>query len=236
MAESTSLSLIVHYVQGSARKRLIFPPGVTAGQARDLCMLRFGVWKDIVGRDAPADPDAAGDWGSRGSDSSGPDGSTSDDFKSATSQSTTSTQAADQRRSINRRSTGHASTSTGSAASSAGVSRCQFGLYWPGHGQWLDPQLLLSHYPLASGDRIELQDHGAFIATPVSRGATCVSDADARSISSAGSSVGKAAVDAHGQVYYLQTKGMSTAWKPCWLELHDVALAGYKSARKASKS
>ncbi|KAJ2683225.1 hypothetical protein H4R19_007021, partial [Coemansia spiralis] len=42
--------------------------------------------------------------------------------------------------------------------------------------------------------------------------------------------------ETQGWVYYLQAKGLSTAWRECWLELRSTALAGYKAARKTDKA
>ncbi|KAJ2536437.1 hypothetical protein IWW43_000851, partial [Coemansia sp. RSA 1935] len=147
------LWLNVHYVQGDVRKRISFPPGMLVSQARDLCMLRFGVWQVIMKREG---------------------------VKPDTEASDVEVQ----------------SMSTQSTASSTNSSREQYGLYWPGHTQWLSPFELMSSYTLVPGDKLELQDHCAFITTAALRGdrQTCN-------------------VEGEGQIYYMQNKSLSAAWK-----------------------
>ncbi|KAJ2502212.1 hypothetical protein GGH96_001284 [Coemansia sp. RSA 1972] len=165
------LWLNVHYVQGDVRKRISFPPGMLVSQARDLCMLRFGVWQVIMKREG-AKPD--------------------------TEPSDVEVQ----------------SMSTQSTASSTNSSREQYGLYWPGQTQWLSPFELMSSYTLVPGDKLELQDHCAFITTAALRG-----DGQTRD------------VEGEGQIYYMQSKSLSAAWKLCWMELSGTLLACYKRGR-----
>ncbi|KAJ2156120.1 hypothetical protein GGF46_005397 [Coemansia sp. RSA 552] len=187
MGPKEGIWLNVKYVHGGSRKRITFPPGMTVAQARDLCMLRFGVWQEIMMRE-------------RSAEASG------------------STGLADSQ-----------STKTQSTASSAGNDelREQYGLYMPAREQWLDTQDLLSMYSLVPGEKAELQDRQAFVATAATvgtpsttRGAETDSSLDVERV-----------VEGEGLIYYLQTKGMSTAWKQCWLELQGTSLACYKRKR-----
>ncbi|KAJ2477878.1 hypothetical protein IWW56_004072 [Coemansia sp. RSA 2131] len=170
------LWLNVHYAQGDVRKRISFPPGMLVSQARDLCMLRFGVWQVIMKREG-AKPDTE-----------------PSDAEEAQSMSTQST------------------------ASSTNSSREQYGLYWPGQMQWLSPFELMSSYTLVPGDKLELQDHCAFITTAALRRGDGQSAEDKH-------------VEGEGQIYYMQSKTLSAAWKLCWMELSGTLLSCYKRGR-----
>ncbi|KAJ2757706.1 hypothetical protein IWQ57_007022, partial [Coemansia nantahalensis] len=227
-ALAAALWLDVHYVSGGVRKQVAFPPGVTAGQARDLCMLRFGVWRDLMGGDGPA---PGSDWAAQSSASS----TTAQSVASgATSGATASQSYRSSRSSSCSKSSGGGDSSefrrssSSSSASDASSPRGRYGLYWPRQAEWLDSQELLSRYPLAAGDRVELQDRGAFIATAAAAGG---GRWDEHSGSGAPLNV-----ERQGWVHYMQAKGLSTAWRECWLELHGTALAGYKAAPKTDRA
>ncbi|KAJ2359085.1 hypothetical protein GGF43_000369 [Coemansia sp. RSA 2618] len=175
------LWLNVHYVLGEVRKRISFPPGMLVSQARDLCMLRFGVWQEIMQREADA----------KAVETGGVD-------EEARSMSTQST------------------------ASSGSSSREQYGLYWPARAQWLGQHELMTAYRLETGDRLELQDHNAFIATQALQ---------RRNNGGQGAGEPSRRVEGEGQIYYMQSKSLSAAWKLCWLELSGTALACYKRGR-----
>ncbi|KAJ2778199.1 hypothetical protein H4R18_004748 [Coemansia javaensis] len=201
-AGSPGIVLDVHHVQSGARRRVAFPPGIMVGQARDLCMLRFGVWHEVMNRLRP------------------------DDHCSAASQSTTGTAASSSAASQASGASRLSRLSTTSSASSS-ASHGHYALYWPGTAQWLDSKEPLARYALAPGDRIELQDRGAFIPAPASdAGDSC--DGDAASTGSGAA----AELEAQGHVHYLFEKGLAATWKPCWLELRGAALAGYRRPRK----
>ncbi|KAI9472530.1 hypothetical protein BX667DRAFT_508377 [Coemansia mojavensis] len=176
------LWLNIHYVQGDKRKRISFPPKMLVSQARDLCMLRFGVWQEVMKREE----------------------SRTGTFQSDDAQSTSSKH----------------STSDHSTSSSKST-RELYGLYRPDHAQWLNPNDLLSAYQLASGDKLELQDHNAFISTP------------AFWRNAAESQEATSTVEGEGQMYYMQTKGLSTAWRLCWVELSGTVLGCYRQRRLA---
>ncbi|KAJ2848122.1 hypothetical protein IWW36_003484, partial [Coemansia brasiliensis] len=110
--------------------------------------------------------------------------------------------------------------STASSKSSAST-REHYGLYRPDHAQWLNPNDLLSAYQLASGDKLELQDHNAFVSTP------------AFWRNAAESHEETSTVEGEGQMYYMQTKGLSTAWRLCWVELCGTVLGCYRQRRLA---
>ncbi|KAJ2804034.1 hypothetical protein H4R20_002659, partial [Coemansia guatemalensis] len=191
--------LHVHYVQGNKRKRIMFPPGILVEQARDLCMLRFGVWQEIMKRGATPQPE----------------------FHSTEN----ATEIEDEAISVSTRSTSSNDSSRGSNAM-----REQYGLYWPGHAQWLEPQTPLSRYMLSNGDRLELQNHAAFVSTPAISQSSIRHKASDSGVSRTEASEDERTVEGEGPIYYLQNKGISTAWRQCWLELHGTTLACYKRA------
>ncbi|KAJ2078191.1 hypothetical protein H4R24_004656 [Coemansia sp. RSA 988] len=198
-AEDQMVWVHVHYVQGDKRKRIMFPPGILVEQARDLCMLRFGVWQEIMKRGATPQTNL------QQSESAS---SIDDDTKSVSTQSTISS----------------------GSTNSSGTTREQFGLYWPGHAQWLESQTPLSRYMLSNGDRLELQNHSAFVATPVLSRNNIRHKASDSGVSRAEVLEEGTMVEGEGQIYYLQNKGISTAWRQCWLELHGTTLVCYKRA------
>ncbi|KAJ2612683.1 hypothetical protein H4S08_002595, partial [Coemansia sp. RSA 1365] len=183
----------VHYVQGDMRKRIVFPPGILVEQARDLCMLRFGVWQEIMKRGATQPTDAQ--------------------------ISENAVEMGDDDASVSMKSV----TSSESSHSSSGT-RDQYGLYWPEHAEWMEAEMPLSRYMLSNGDRLELQNHTAFVSTPqLSSGIR-----HKASNSSISKPEEKKEVEGEGPVFYMQNKGAAAAWRQCWLELHGTTLACYK--------
>ncbi|KAJ1722047.1 hypothetical protein LPJ53_003486 [Coemansia erecta] len=171
----SGISLNVHDASEGQWRKITFPPGVTVGQARDLCMLRFNVWQRIMERDMQQM-------------ALGPAGS----------MATVSTRS--------------------SGGSSSGAK--QFGLYWLGGAQWLDNSVLLNVYPLKPGDALALQDR----EKPVTGAVEALADhgeAQERALTTT----------AEGQMYYLQSKGISTSWRKCWMVLRAQTLYGYPSNR-----
>ncbi|KAJ2778969.1 hypothetical protein GGI15_004022 [Coemansia interrupta] len=172
--ERSGISLNVHDAGEGVWKKITFPPGVTVGQARDLCMLRFNAWQRIMERDMQQM--SLGSSGSLGT------------------------------------------MSTRSSGSSSGAK--QFGLYWLGGAQWLDNSVLLNAYPLKPGDALALQDR----ELPVSGAVEALADhgeAQERALTTS----------AEGQMYYLQSKGISTSWRKCWMVLRAQTLYGYPGNR-----
>ncbi|KAJ1965176.1 hypothetical protein GGI12_000952 [Dipsacomyces acuminosporus] len=88
-----------------------------------------------------------------------------------------------------------------------------FGLYWPAQSKWLDSCMQLSYYKLKKGDIIELQEKDEFIYSN-----NRVTNID-QEVSQ---------VYAEGSVYYLEIKGITTAWKLRWLVLSNQILSCYK--------
>ncbi|KAJ1799988.1 hypothetical protein LPJ75_006590, partial [Coemansia sp. RSA 2598] len=133
------ISLNVHDSCGGTWKRIMFPPAVTVGQARDICMLRFNVWQRIMAQDMK-----------QMSIHSGQSGSSS-------------------------------SLHTVSTKSSERSSTPQYALYWPGGGEWLDANLLLSMYPLRPGESLVLQDRELSVR-PIANLVADFSDAQAKAM------------------------------------------------------
>ncbi|KAJ2875349.1 hypothetical protein FB639_004013 [Coemansia asiatica] len=173
------ISLNVHDSCGGTWKRIVFPPAITVGQARDLCMLRFNVWQRIMEQDI-------------------------------NKLSMHSEEEESESRSIR----------TVSTNSSTRCNSQQYALYWPGGSEWLNANLLLSMYPLRAGESLVLQDREKSLRQPIADAVADFGDAQAKAMKTA----------AEGQVYYLQSKGISTSWKLCWLVLRSQMLCGYPSS------
>ncbi|KAJ1663752.1 hypothetical protein IW140_004646 [Coemansia sp. RSA 1813] len=245
-ATKASVTVHVHYPVDDAWRQVVFPPGVSVGQARDICMLKFNVWRRIMEREqlpsshCPADNSKDGSGKSKRRD--GSNGSGEATFNSA-------------------------SSSNGAA----GMARDQYGLYWPERAQWLDAMALLSAYGLAADDVVELQDARAFVctsnrskvrrtanasSTTVATSSTVIEPRKAepeesllrlmqpsqqKSRGSSGSSALErklsmisAAADAEGRLHYLQGTGIATAWKAFWVELHGSVLVCFKKQPQVS--
>ncbi|KAJ2510892.1 hypothetical protein GGI11_005317, partial [Coemansia sp. RSA 2049] len=50
-AAAAAVTVHVHYPADDAWKLVMFPPGVSVGQARDICLLKFNVWRRIMERE-----------------------------------------------------------------------------------------------------------------------------------------------------------------------------------------
>ncbi|KAJ1727296.1 hypothetical protein LPJ72_006008 [Coemansia sp. Benny D160-2] len=59
-AAAAAVTVHVHYPADDAWKLVMFPPGVSVGQARDICLLKFNVWRRIMEREQRENGTAVG--------------------------------------------------------------------------------------------------------------------------------------------------------------------------------
>ncbi|KAJ1899853.1 hypothetical protein LPJ66_001856 [Kickxella alabastrina] len=199
MGIGASITLNMRYVAKDMWRKVTFPPGITVTQARDLCMLRFNIWQQIMNCNENADLAFV---------------TTSDGGPE-----TQHRPSIDDPNNISRQtqSLGHKAGATaglygvvgsGSQASqSHNQFREQFGLFWTSAGHWLEADEMLNKYPLRKGEVLELQHIVDFI--PLQPHEFRFSYAETA-------------------IYYLRTDGPNSSWQLHWAVLHCRVLRLYR--------
>ncbi|KAJ2550078.1 hypothetical protein EV175_004201 [Coemansia sp. RSA 1933] len=209
-----AVTLHVHYPADDAWRVVAFPPGVLVGQARDICMLKFNVWRRIMERERKQTDSTATTRDQYGLYSPG-----RGEWLDALELLASCDLAADDVLELQDASAFVPTANRGKArrgASASGTTVVGSSVVEPRKAEPEESLLRLGAPPHSlhnRGSTAALERKPSLVPLPPPA----------------------TAADAEGRLHYLQGKGLSTAWRALWVELHGPQLVCFKKKQARAK-